>query len=196
MKVKIFNLGLPRTGTTSFHEFMKANDLKSCHTNDGFIHKCFPKDFFDFIEGKYKNNSIYKYIEDYDVFSDLPWYSRFLRNSLLNLKLPDTKIFFVATIRDVNSWVESIKTIKVPIQREKTELFHTLEFGDVFLKNTFNNEQLKHIYLNFYNDLPDTVIRLPLDDSDHIIELINKIVIIKNKNYPHYNKNRKENKII
>mgnify|MGYP003325862154 CR=1 FL=1 len=48
-KIKIFNFGLPRTGTTSFHLYMKNNAFKSVHTNDGFINKCFPKDYFDFL---------------------------------------------------------------------------------------------------------------------------------------------------
>lgn len=74
-KIKFFNFGLPRTGTTSFHLYMKNNAFECVDTNDGFINKCFPKDYFDFLNDKnLQNNSISCHINKYQVFSDLVHY--------------------------------------------------------------------------------------------------------------------------
>ena len=67
--LKIFNFGLPRTGTTSVHNFLSQLGYKSVHTNDGFINKCFPKDYFNFTNDNLENNIINQFINNYEVFS-------------------------------------------------------------------------------------------------------------------------------
>ena len=124
--VKIFNFGLPRSGTTSFHLFMKENGYKTVHTNDGFINKCFPTDYFEFIQdsNNLDNNLIEKYISDNEVFSDLPWYSYKLRKKIIEKYKNNPNVYFVATTRKKEDWIRSIKTIIPHIKSESEKQFH------------------------------------------------------------------------
>jgi hypothetical protein len=190
MKKKIFNFGLPRTGTTSFHNFMQNNGYKSVHTNDGFINEVFPEHYFDYISDKnLEKNIIERFIDSYDVFSDLPWYSIKLRDKIIEKYKNDPNVIFVATIRDKTKWIESIKKIIPCIKSDSEIKFHDYEYNQILKKNVTDIE-LSNYYDDFYASLDNCVVKLSLEDTDEIKFILSEILKdtkINNMKYPHLN---------
>jgi hypothetical protein len=192
MNKKIFNFGLPRSGTTSFHNFMLTNGFNSIHTNDGFIDKVYPNDYNNFINDiDLENNIIAKFINNYNVFSDLPWYSIKLRDKIIDKYKNDKNVIFVATIRDKKEWIKSIKKIIPCIKSEAEKNFHDMEYNGILTNNCIDiDEKLDKYYENFYSSIDQYVIKLWLNDTDdikkNISELINDDKIVNNL-YPHMN---------
>jgi len=86
-KVKIFGIGLPRTGTTSLHNALKSLGIKSKH---------FPFKLYTSFDDKL--------LGDYDLFVDSPIQ---LIYKLLDDKFPESK--FILTTRSLDSWLESME---------------------------------------------------------------------------------------
>ncbi len=188
--VKIFNFGLPRTGTTSFHLFMKENGYKTVHTNDGFINKCFPKDYFEFIQdsNNLDNNLIKKYISDNEVFSDLPWYSYKLRKKIIEKYKNNPNVYFVATTRKKEDWIRSIKTIIPHIKSESEKQFHEMEYNGI-LKEGVTDDKLSVFFDEFHSNMDKNIILLSLENTKSIKKNLSKITKINlDIEYPISNK--------
>lgn len=189
-EIKIFNFGLPRTGTTSFHIFMEKNGFNSMHTNDGYINKCFPKDYFDFlIDKNISNNLIDSYIKKYQVFSDLPWYSLKLRQKILNKYKNDPNVYFVYTTRSKEKWINSIKKIIPHIKTKSDKLFHKMEYNSILHKNVKNSD-LDKFYDEFHLELKENknIYELSLEDVESIKSTLNKLFNTDiNMQYPEVN---------
>lgn len=185
--MKIFNLGLPRTGTTSFHNFLLKNKIKSIHTNDGLIKYIYPAEYY-----KFKNNEpsfLDYFIENNDAFSDLPWYS--LSDELLN-RYKKNALFF-ATTRDAASWVKSIKKIKKHMfEYEQISNYHFEAFNGIITKNSTGADEL---LLEFFKNHNNKLIQLSksqkieiefldLNDTKNIVRTLKNKINIINEEYP------------
>lgn len=189
---KIFNFGLPRTGTTSFHNFMLLCGLNSVHTNDGFIDLIYPNDYNNFVNDiDLENNNIQNYINNYDVFSDLPWYSVKLRNKIIEKYSNIDDVIFVCTIREKNEWINSIKKIIPCIISKSEKDFHKMEYDNALTLDCFNiDKRLEEYYNTFYSSMGKNVIKLWLNDIDDIKIKLSKILNdekILNYKYPYLN---------
>jgi hypothetical protein len=120
---KTFNIGLPRTGTTSFANYTSTLGLKTLHSNHGQIQTLFPEALIRFETGV--ENRVDEFIRDNDAFGDLPWYD--LAEPLMKRAPANWK--FVATYRrDYAAWVESMESVVVHIlerDRPDTIMFHS-----------------------------------------------------------------------
>lgn len=187
--MKIFNFGLPRTGTTSFHLYMLSNSFNSVHTNDGFINNCFPKDYYNFLNDEdLSTNSISCHINKYDVFSDLPWYSVKLRNKIIQKYKDDLNVYFVYTIRDKKSWIKSIRKIIPYINSPAEKQFHEMEYNGVL--SEINDDQLGIFYDKFYSELKadKNIHELSLDNIENLKNTLNKLFNTNiNMEYPKVN---------
>tara|TARA_B100001093_G_C26722745_1_gene968580 strand:+ start:427 stop:1014 length:588 start_codon:yes stop_codon:yes gene_type:complete len=193
-KIKIFNFGLPRTGTTSFHLYMKNNAFNSVHTNHGFINKCFPKDYFDFLNDEnLQNNSISLHINKYQVFSDLPWYSFKLRKKIIDKYKNDPNVYFIYTTRNKQTWIKSIKKIIPYIKSKSEKEFHKMEYNGI-LSNKHNdadiNISLDKFYDTFHAELKanENIYELSLDDIDSLKSTLHNLFDTDiNMTYPKVN---------
>lgn len=185
--MKIFNFGLPRTGTTSFHRYMLSNSFNSVHTNNGFINICFPDDYYNFLNDiDLSNNYISCHINKYDVFSDLPWYSVKLRNKIIQKYKDDPNVYFVYTIRDKKSWIKSIRKIIPHINQSASKQFHEMEYNGNL--SELNDDQLDIFYDKFYSELKadSNIHELSLDNIDVLKNTLNKLFNTNiNMEYPH-----------
>lgn len=117
---KLFNLGLPRTGTTSFSGAASIAGFRSLHSNRGEIEFLFP-DIPLFETGRPSRFDLV--IDRYDVFSDLPWYAM---AKTLARAFPSAS--FVATTRCPEKWCQSILKIRPHIITEVEVEFHRAFF--------------------------------------------------------------------
>lgn len=188
-KPTIFNFGLPRTGTTSFHMYMQKQGYQSAHTNDGFIEKCFPEQYNNFINGiKLEENIIMQYIHKYDVLSDLPWYSTQLRNKIIEMYKNDPNAIFVCTTREHNAWINSIKILKKYIGSTTEQNFHDFEFNSIFRKEPIDEDALSKYYMNFHVNMPNCVTRLYFENIKEIMCDHKLLKMDKTIEYVHENK--------
>lgn len=192
MTKKIFNFGLPRTGTTSFHNFMLICGFNSVHTNDGFINIIYPHDYNNYINDiDMENNNIQKYINEYEVFSDLPWYSIKLRNKIIEKYSNDDNVIFVCTIRNKNEWINSIKKIIPCIISKAEKEFHNMEYDNSLIFFSHNiDKKLEEYYDKFYSSMDERVIKLWLNDTNEIKMKLSKILDdekILDYDYPYVN---------
>lgn len=198
-KLKIFNFGLPRTGTTSFHQFMQKIGLKSIHTNDGYINRVFPHDYNQFIladnTDDLSQNQIQQSILNNQVFSDLPWYSIFLQKKLMEKYSDDPNIVFVCTIRQKEKWIQSIKKIIPCIITKAERDFHQMEYHGILtshLTETELNNRLSDYYDSFYEHIKKykQILLLPLENTEEIKSILFSLLnnpMILNIKYPHLN---------
>ena len=132
---KLFNVGLPRTGTTSLHECLTEWGLRSFHANDGTIDTIYPEAYEAFESGS-PAPGVEELINGHDAFGDLPWFS--LADVLLQR---DANATFVATRRPVADWlpsfrnhvmkwVYSITTINNTVINSKSYAYFQAVFGD------------------------------------------------------------------
>lgn len=201
MKLKIFNFGLPRTGTTSFHFFMKKLGFKSLHSGNGVINDIFPSNYFNFVKNQNDpRNILNKLIYRNEVFSDLPWYSNALMNVLIKKYENDPNVKFVATIRNKESWLNSIKKLNSPnwINGAGSVEFHKYEYNGIFDKySEFCETELNQLLGDYYNKHYELLKELCADylllNIDNINELKSNITMllpekesdINNIEYPH-----------
>lgn len=134
---KIFGVGLSKTGTTSLTKALKMLGYRACHL---------PKD-------------LESALEKYEALIDTP-IARAYKN--LDELYPSSK--FILTIRDVESWLESMRAHFVIYSRDTREdwilelrrdLYHTEEFDPVLMRDSFlqHNENVKSYFSTRPNDL-------------------------------------------
>ena len=106
--VKIFNFGLPRTGTTSLHECLTELGLKALHSNHGEIEDLFPE--YDMFKRGMPAPRFEDALQDNDAFGDLPWFALF--ENLMSRYGPDAGSapgIFLATKRPMADWLPSVR---------------------------------------------------------------------------------------
>jgi len=190
--LKIFNFGLPRTGTTSFHNFILSNNIRSLHSNKDEIDRIFPIEYSNYIEDK--PSLIDNYIESYSCFNDCPWYS--LSEKIISKYYQNKNIYFVATIRDHKDWIISFTKIQKWLMKSPNNiLYHTYIYGDIVKDIRLNQNKLIDFYHKFYmqldilqNKYNVKITRLDLSDTTKIVQIIQQIIPIFNTEYPHDNK--------
>ena len=186
-EIKIINVGLPRTGTTSFHKFCKLNNLKSIHAkgvqNDygisggpGLVDiKQFRKN------GKGK---IYNILQKYNAFSDIPY--PVIIEELVKF-YPDYKL--IATTRDFNSWKRSMLKFARGCTKSCRGAGADVIPSYYLNKDTWNSEDLIKIYhkhmalLDKYN-----IEKIDLNlSNDEKVKKLRKFFPVNNSNYYHLN---------
>jgi hypothetical protein len=163
--MKIFGIGLTRTGTTSLTEALKILGYSAVHCPMS-----------------------YEEIESHDASTDTAIAARF---EFLDLLYPSSK--FILTIRDLDSWIDSAASLrrsdKDPIWQLETR--SKLWGSFVFNKEKFiegyhkHHSKVLHYFSNRHNDF----LILNLNDPDKF----EKLCIFLNKpkpkvDYPHLNK--------
>ena len=122
------NVGLPRTGTQSFDEFLTKNGYKCAHIGYGENDTIELNKFKQTGKGK-----IYDFMCDYHICGDSPYYGLI---DALKKHYPTIKL--IATYRDKESWLKSMNKHR--------------SAGGSFLRNYYgNNKTLSVIYDNHYN---------------------------------------------
>ena len=102
---KVFEIGVPKTGTTSLGKAYSILGLKQ----KGWSEKLFK----EWQRGEY--NNIFKTIDSFDAFQDGPWHD--IRFSILDEKYPNSK--FIILERDNETWYRSMEyQYKIKFQRE------------------------------------------------------------------------------
>jgi hypothetical protein len=122
------NVGLPRTGTQSFDEFLTKNGYECAHIGYGENDTIELNKFKQTGKGK-----IYDFMCDYQICGDSPYYGLIdtFKKHYPNIKL-------IATHRDKESWLKSMNKHK--------------SAGGTFLRNYYgNNKSLSAIYDTHYN---------------------------------------------
>lgn len=190
--MKIFNFGLPRTGTTSFHRFLISNDIHSLHSNRGEIKKIYPNEYIKYLNDE--PSLIDEYIEEYEAFNDLPWYS--LAKKIIEKHHKDTDIYYVCTFRpSIHRWHKSIKTI-INDFRSSAIQYHRYVYGN-HLNDLHDLTYAQNIYKNHYINLQNLAKKYDINihvvdfnDTNSIIKILEESMGLKlyNKIYPHVNK--------
>jgi Sulfotransferase domain len=200
--IKIFNFGLPRTGTTSFHTFMEKNGFNSLHSNDASIEYIYPDEYNKFKNNK--NSAICKIINKYQVFSDLPWYS--LYDDIFKIYHSDQSCYFVATTRNVEKWCKSIKKLRhwIPDKNTNSYKYHDNIYNGL-LTSLYNDndplfdEKLKIFFNEHYENLikianfyKRDILFLDLEDTESIKKKLSNIFGCIPYDYPKKNINQYE----
>jgi len=141
-KIKVFGLGLGKTGTSTL---AKALEILGYKTHDGDLSLVKP-----YINGEL--DIFYKLVDEYDAFEDEPWC--FLYKEL-DEKYPDSK--FILTIRNSpEQWIRS--KINHETNTGKKGIYNCVYYNQLCygLPHVINNEDE---FMNFYNTHNKNVIK-------------------------------------
>ena len=118
----LINVGLPRSGTQSFDDFLTRAGYKTAHVGYGELDKEAIAQFKNSGTGK-----IYDYMVRFKILSDSPYYGLIdsLKKHYPNIKL-------VATSRSKSSWLKSMKG--------------HINAGGSYLRNIYSTKELSKIY--------------------------------------------------
>lgn len=134
---KVFEIGVPKTGTTSLAKAYKILGLKQ----KGWSEKLFK----EWQRGEY--NNIFKAIESFDAFQDGPWHD--IRFPVLDQKFPNSK--FIILERDNETWYRSMEyQYKIKFQRD---WFLKKSKSEHINKKIKKYEKIKAYFKNRPNDL-------------------------------------------
>ncbi len=210
--MKVFNLSLPKTGTTTFGNLMKINNYLVC---DGdFADK---KTNFLQLCGLHNDiNILFEFVQLYNVFSDLPW-GGFNIYQQLSREIPNSK--FILISRDPEDWWKSINNminshlslcLKVPLDEiERLSLetrlklhFKTGNFGFILWMRCFCNNQFnKDCFLKSKKEYEFSIIKF-FENDKRLIQAdfksfvsgksgVAKFLDCKIDNIPHSNKHNR-----
>jgi hypothetical protein len=163
--MKVFGIGLTRTGTTSLTEALKVLGYSAIHCPMS-----------------------YKEIDSFDARTDTAVAARF---EFLDLLYPESK--FILTTRDIDSWIESAASLHRsstdPVWQLETRFMLWKSF--VFDKDKFIEGYHRHHskVSEYFKNRKDDLLILDLKEDDKFGKLCD---FIKKKtpdiNYPHLNK--------
>jgi len=163
--MKIFGIGLTRTGTTSLTEALKILGYSAVHCPMS-----------------------YEEIDKYDASTDTAVAARF---EFLDLLYPNSK--FILTTRDIDSWIESASSLQRSCDDPlwKLETRSILWKSLVFDKEKFTQGYHKHHskVLEYFKDRKQDLLVLDLEDINKFKKLcnfLNKPLI--DSEYPNLNK--------
>jgi hypothetical protein len=163
--MKIFGIGLTRTGTTSLTQALKILGYSAVHCPMS-----------------------YKEIEDHEASTDTAVAARF---EFLDLLYPNSK--FILTIRDLDSWIDSAASLKRssndPIWQLETRFKLWNSF--VFDREKFIEGYHKHhskVFHHFRNR-PNNFLILELKETEKFAKLCSFLSVpTPSDDYPHLNK--------
>eukprot|EP00966_Prymnesium_polylepis_P223769 5177417-Prymnesium_polylepis.1 len=116
--VKLFNVGLPRSGTTWFHAAMKLSGLRSLHCNEADGCQSIDKSKLNAAFENGDTAYIRAVISKFDAFSDLPWYNHAEEMRRL---MPNSPVY-LATIRPYSDWSRSVRPLLPYMTKTCTDL--------------------------------------------------------------------------
>lgn len=131
--MKIFCIGLSKTGTTSLARALKILGYKT-KDNPGIV---------NYITGDLSSIDV-SVLEDNDAISDTPIPS-FYRE--LDEKYPNSK--FILTVRDMEGWLNSCKKQFTQKLADKQNDAHNRLFMDLYDSTVFDEEKFRRGYENF-----------------------------------------------
>jgi hypothetical protein len=171
MPLKVFGIGLSKTGTTSLHIALQILGLSSVH---------YPVTWGE--------------IDQYDAASDITVASRFKE---LDELYPDSK--FVLTVRDLNQWLESCQnhfTYFTPERffpknrdfylKQRVKTYGTKNYDQVLFQEAYE----KHIYdvQNYFARRPQDLLIMNIANGDGWEELCSFLQLSTPKQpFPHKN---------
>jgi hypothetical protein len=94
--MKIFGIGLNKTGTISLHEALETLGFRSLHHGGPDVRHAVERAFDEALP-------LLQYLDDHDAFSDIEFLS--VNYALLDEQYPGSK--FVLTTRDLPGWLQS-----------------------------------------------------------------------------------------
>lgn len=159
--MKIFGIGLPRSGTSSLNRALQLLGYRAKH--------------FPHIEEEIKNGNYHLTIlETYDALTDAPVVPIFAQ---LDTAYPGSK--FILTIRGLDDWLRSCEQFFNEQDREITN--HSEQFRDmlffyrvyVFGRHTFHRERWAYVYelhhssvTRHFQGRPDDLLRFNIRTGD------------------------------
>jgi 3'-phosphoadenosine 5'-phosphosulfate (PAPS) 3'-phosphatase len=155
--MKIFGIGLSKTGTTSL---ARALEILGYRTRDNL-------GVVDYIQGDLSsiNSGI---LDTNDAFTDTP-IPNFYRE--LDAKYPDSK--FILTVRDMEGWLKSCKKQFTQKLSDKQNAAHTQLFMDLYDSTVFDEEKFRTGYEDFvdgvyqyFADRPQDLLTLNVSSGD------------------------------
>jgi hypothetical protein len=165
--MKIFGIGLTRTGTTSLTEALRIL---------GYSAKHLPMSYDD--------------IKMHDASTDTPVAARF---PILDVFYPDSK--FILTTRDKDSWIESASSLvrnnddPLWLLEGRAILYKTVVFERHKFLDAYDNYH--DFVLNYFKNRPNDLLVLSLNDTNKWEKLCNFLnKSIPNIEYPHLNNRR------
>lgn len=150
--MKIFGIGLSRTGTTSLSEALKILGFKTVHFNID------QESRIEIYKGNFKNKST----EEHDAIIDTPMCNYYKEYDLL---YPNSK--FIFTKRNIKTWLNSCKTFfKVRNEQDKFKFNLTRNFiSDInwtayaniatYGIKFYNEERFKNVYIDHLKEIKD-----------------------------------------
>ena len=163
--MKIFGIGLTRTGTTSLAEALKIL---------GYSAKHLPMSYHD--------------IEIHDASTDTPVAARF---PILDVFYPNSK--FILTTRDKDSWIISAESLNrnnddpIWLLEGRAILYKTVIFERNKFLDAYDNYQ--DFVTNYFKNRPNDLLVLSLNDTNKWEKLCNFLnKSIPNVEYPYLNK--------
>jgi hypothetical protein len=171
--MKIFGIGLTRTGTTSLTEALKLLGYSAVHCPMS-----------------------YEEIENHDASTDTAVAARF---EFLDLLYPNSK--FILTIRDLDSWIESAEFLRRSSYDSiwQLETRSKLWGSFIFDREKFIEGYHKHHskVLHHFKNRPNDLLILPLESDDKWLKLcvfLHKQMPAKDVIYPKLNSRYYENR--
>jgi 3'-phosphoadenosine 5'-phosphosulfate (PAPS) 3'-phosphatase len=156
--MKIFGIGLSKTGTTSLAH---ALEILGYRTKDypGIDH---------YIRGDLNASISSELLDEYDAFTDTPIPS-FYRE--LDARYPDSK--FILTIRDMEGWLKSCKKQFTQKLADKQNEAHNSLFIDLYDCNVFGEQKFREGYerftngvINYFQNRPDDLLIMDVSGGD------------------------------
>lgn len=167
IKYRVWNIGLPRTGTTTFCEAVKLLGYK-----------------------KVKHNPRFEHLNDLQAASDA---GCVLYYKYLDYKYPNSK--FVFSFRDLESWLESAEFIytKYPATDKDIAILRRMH---IYESVTFDRQKFRDAYHRHYDDVkryfqnrPHDLLEMNFIEGDGWARLCPFLEIpIPDVSFPHRNK--------
>ena len=152
MKNKIFGIGLSKTGTSSLSEALNMLGIHCIHYPDD------PVTLHQLRTGQFRLSILEKYqaVADTPV---VPYYAQ------LDKEFPGSK--FILTLRDIESWLESVKKHwetspqfeHEPLRKEFQSFIRTAVYGCV----DFNEDRFRYVYETHYTNVMNYFSNRPRD---------------------------------
>ena len=196
--MKIFNLSLCKSGTTSLEHFLvnTYNIKQYPYIPKFYDNKKIHNDIFE----KKKFESIID-VDSYDLFSDIP-FNLFDSFKFFNEKYPES--IFILIIRNFNDWFESNIKWRIKIGNSKNSRAFGNKFDEYqYYGCNFKNRNQKNIVKKAYDDYHNSIFEYFKNKKDKLLVMnlndINTNMIYNFVNLPikkkikfeHKNKNSK-----
>jgi len=159
--MKIFLLGFPRNGTTSFYELFLAAGFKATHDTKGALrfgefdrdpenyiyhNKLHSSDLSKELIEKLDQEKLKEYIDQYDVFTDFPWP---LLYPYLAEEYPEA--YFILSERDSTKWIQSMSLFFQNRLEKSFITLYKIVFGSA--SPSYHKKKYCKIYLKWNDEI-------------------------------------------